>query len=114
MHLNYLKMHQINGSYMHRVLVKLCRTTCNMPSSLGIEQLNRFQMWPGGWGMGCGVVPGRVSDPMLNLISKSIHFLDHFLGHSCLFDFLPLVNLLELVQLSIGYMIVNIELTKFE
>ena len=50
---------------------------------------------------------------MINPISKVGPFLDYqnlgALFHICL----SLVNVLELVQLSIGYMPVNIELAKF-
>ena len=54
----------------------------------------------------------RVICPMLNPIQKSIHFfrLAKFWGTLWFFT---LVNSLKLVQLSIGYMLVNIELTKF-
>ena len=49
---------------------------------------------------------------MLSPVPKSVHFMD-YLNFVALCDFFPLVNLLELVQLSIGYMIINIELAKF-
>ena len=49
---------------------------------------------------------------MLNPAPKSVHFMD-YLNFGSLFDFFPLVNLLEPVQLSIGYMLVNTELAKF-
>ena len=49
---------------------------------------------------------------MLNPIPKSIHIF-HYLNFGALFDFAPLVNLLELVQLSFVYNIVNIELAEF-
>ena len=39
----------------------------------------------------------RVSDPMLNPIPKSIHFLK-YRKFGALFDIFPLVNVLELVQ----------------
>ena len=45
----------------------------------------------------------RVSWPMLNPIPKSVRVLG-YLNFKALFDFFPLVNFLELVQLSIGYM----------
>ena len=52
----------------------------------------------------------RVSDPMLNPVPKSVHFLD-YLNFGALFDFF----LWSIVgKLSIGYMLVNIELAKFE
>ena len=48
---------------------------------------------------------------MLNSIPKPFHFLDYLNFGSLIF---PLVNLLELMQLSsIGNMLVNIELAKF-
>ena len=51
---------------------------------------------------------------MLNPVPNSIHFMDHLnFGALSTLIFFPLVNLLELVQLSIGYMLVNIELAKF-
>ena len=52
---------------------------------------------------------------MLNRIQKSVHFLDYlkFLGTLLCFPLEALVNVSELVQLSIGYMPVNIELAKF-
>ena len=49
---------------------------------------------------------------MLNPIPKSIHFLD-YLNFRALIWYFPMVNVSELVQLSIGYMPVIIELTKF-
>ena len=50
-------------------------------------------------------------DPMLNPVLKSVHFLDYLnFGQSLIFS---LVHESELVQLSIGYMPVNIELVKF-
>ena len=50
----------------------------------------------------------RVSGPMLNPVPKSIHFVDYLnFGALLIFSF---GQLLELVQLSIGYMLVNIEL----
>ena len=42
----------------------------------------------------------RKSCPMLNPVPKSIHFLD-YLHFGALFNFFPLVNLLELVQLAL-------------
>ena len=53
----------------------------------------------------------RVSDLMLNPVPKSVHFLD-FLNFGNSLNF-PMVYVLELVQLSIGYMPVIIELAKF-
>ena len=56
----------------------------------------------------------RVSDPMLNPdpIPKSVNFLD-YPNFGVLFDIEIWSHLLELVQLSIGYKFVNIELAKF-
>ena len=48
---------------------------------------------------------------MLNPVPKSGHYLD-YLNFGALWYFPP-VNVLELVQLSIGYIPVNIELGKF-
>ena len=49
---------------------------------------------------------------MLNPVAKSIRFSD-YLNFGALFDFFPLVHLLELVQFIIGYMLHNIEFAKF-
>ena len=51
---------------------------------------------------------------MLNSVPKSVQFLD-YLNFWELFDIFlwPKVNVSELVQLSIGYTPVNIELVKF-
>ena len=49
---------------------------------------------------------------MLNPIPKSGQILD-YLNFGALFWYFPVVNVLELTQFSIGYMPVNIELTKF-
>ena len=53
----------------------------------------------------------RVSDPMLNPVPKSVHFLV-YLNFGALLDIF-LWSMSERVQLSIGYMAVNIELAKF-
>ena len=45
---------------------------------------------------------------MLNPVPKSVHFMD-YLHFGALFDLLLSVNLLELVQLSIGHKLVNID-----
>ena len=58
----------------------------------------------------------RVSDPMHNSVPKSVHFF-YYLNFGALFDIvlwkISSDNVLELVRLSIGYMVVNIELAKF-
>ena len=51
---------------------------------------------------------------MLNLIPKSVHFLDYVnFGHCFIFPLVNQVNVSKFVQLSIRYMPVNIELAKF-
>ena len=64
-------------------------------------------------GTGLSIGQLRVSDPMLSPIPTSVHFLD-YLNFGALFDIFhrALVNVSELVQLSIGYMSVNIEFAK--
>ena len=54
----------------------------------------------------------RVSDTMLKPIPKPVHFLD-YLNFAVLFDFFLWSVCLKLCNLSIGYMLVNIELAKF-
>ena len=49
---------------------------------------------------------------MLNPVPKSVHFMD-YLNFGVTHFFFYLVKLLELVQLSIGYMLGNIEFAKF-
>ena len=61
-----------------------------------------------------GTELGRVSDPMLNPILKSVYFLD-YLNFGALFDIFlwSLCQNMCYFELNIGYMPVNIEFAKF-